>query len=316
MSVRYTGVSRNILDAIGDTPLVQIDGIYAKLEFLNPSGSIKARIAAYMIERAEQNGLLKPGDTIVEATSGNTGNALAMVAAVKGYKMIVVMPEGLSSERVAISRAYGAQVLFCGHFHVTDALAKARELGQQPGHFAPSQFESEWNVEENRLILGPEILAQLPHGIMPDALVAGVGTGGTLIGVGQAFRAVNPKVRLFAMEPSESCTLLCGEIAMHQIEGISDGFVPGIFQRHSDLVDEMLSVSSSDAVEAMTWLARNHGLFCGPSSGAHLLAARRVRERYPELKTVITLFCDEGEKYLHEHFMRADSVSVDASHFA
>ncbi|MEO7062367.1 MAG: cysteine synthase family protein [Dokdonella sp.] len=316
MAIRYTGVSPNILDAIGDTPLVQIDGIYAKLEFLNPSGSIKARIAAYMIERAEQAGLLKPGDTIVEATSGNTGNALAMVAAVKGYKMIVVMPEGLSSERVAISRAYGAQVVFCGHFHVNDALAKARDLGQQPGYFAPSQFESEWNVEENRVILGPEILAQLPAGVVPDALVAGVGTGGTLIGVGQAFRAANPKVRLFAMEPSESCTLLCGEIAMHQIEGIADGFVPGIFQRHSDLVDEMLSVSSSDAVEAMTWLARNHGLFCGPSSGAHLLAARRVRDRYPELKAIVTLFCDEGEKYLQEHFMRADSVPVDASHFA
>jgi cysteine synthase A len=316
MATRYTGVSRNILDAIGDTPLVVIDGIFAKLEFLNPSGSIKARIAAYMIERAEQQGLLKPGDTIVEATSGNTGNALAMVAAVKGYKMIVVMPEGLSSERVAISRAYGAQVLFCGHFHVNDALAKARELGKQPGYFAPCQFESEWNVEENRVLLGPEILAQLPSDTVPDALVAGVGTGGTLIGVGQAFRAVNPKVRLFAMEPSESCTLLCGEIAMHQIEGISDGFVPGIFQRHADLVDELLSVSSADAIEAMTWLARTHGLFCGPSSGAHLLAARRVRERHPELKTVVTLFCDEGEKYLHEHFMRTDSVTVDASHFA
>ena len=316
MAIRYTGISRNILDAIGDTPMVQIDGIYAKLEFLNPSGSIKARIAAYMIERAEQEGLLKPGDTIVEATSGNTGNALAMVAAVKAYKMVVVMPEGLSSERVAISRAYGAQVVFCGHFHVNDALAKARELGSKPGYFAPSQFESEWNVEENRLILGPEILAQLPAGVVPDALVAGVGTGGTLIGVGQAFRAVNPKVRLFAMEPSESCTLLCGEIAMHQIEGIADGFVPGIFQRNASLVDQMLSVSSSDAIEAMTWLARQHGLFCGPSSGAHLLAARRVREQHPELKTVITLFCDEGEKYLQEHFMRADSVPVDASHFA
>ena len=316
MATRYTGLSRNILDAIGDTPLIEIDGIFAKLEFLNPSGSIKARIAAYMIERAEQQGLLKPGDTIVEATSGNTGNALAMVAAVKGYKMVVVMPEGLSSERVAISRAYGAQVLFCGHFHVNDALAKARALGEQPGFFCPSQFESEWNVEENRMVLGPEILAQLPYGVLPDALVAGVGTGGTLIGVGQAFRAVNPKVRLFAMEPSESCTLLCGEVAMHQIEGISDGFVPGIFQRHGKLVDEVLSVASADAIEAMTWLARHHGLFCGPSSGAHLLAARRVRERHPELKTVITLFCDEGEKYLHEHFMRADSVPVDASHFA
>src|SRR5690554_6638447 len=173
MTTRYQSVSENILDAIGDTPLVEVDGIFAKLEFLNPSGSIKARIAKYMIERAEEDGLLKPGDTIVEATSGNTGNALAMVAAVKGYRMLVVMPEGLSSERVAISRAYGAEVMFVGDFHVNAALEKARELGQQPGHFCPSQFDSEWNVEENRVILGPEILAQLPTGVLPDALVAG-----------------------------------------------------------------------------------------------------------------------------------------------
>lgn len=313
MATRYTHVSPSILDAIGDTPLVLVDGIYAKLEFLNPSGSIKVRIAAYMIERAEQQGLLRPGDTIVEATSGNTGNALAMIAAVKGYKMRVVMPEGLSSARVAISRAYGAEVVFRGSFHVNEALAHARELGQQDGYFCPSQFESEWNVEENRQVLGPEILAQLPDGVLPDALVAGVGTGGTLIGVGQAFHAVNPDVRIFAMEPSESRTLLCGEVALHQIEGISDGFAPGIFERHREMVDDVLSISSADAVEAMTWLARKQGLFCGPSSGANLLAARQVRARHPEFKTVVTLFSDEGEKYLEEHFMPADDVPLDAS---
>ncbi|MGB9429517.1 MAG: cysteine synthase family protein [Gammaproteobacteria bacterium] len=316
MPTRYTALSSSILDAIGDTPLLRVDGIYAKLEFLNPSGSIKARIAKYMIEKAEQQGLLHPGDTIVEATSGNTGNALSLVAAVKGYRMLVVMPEGMSSERVAISRAYGAEVLFCGHFHVSDALKRASELGQQPGYFCPHQFESEWNVEENRLLLGPEILAQLPHGTLPDALVMGVGTGGTLVGVGQAFRAANPRVRLFAMEPSESCTLLCGEIGTHQIEGISDGFVPGILTRHRELVDEVLSVSSEEAVQAMRYLARQYGLFCGPSSGAHLLTAKRVRTQYPELKTVVTLFCDEGEKYLNEYFMERKPPSVDTSHFA
>ncbi|WP_426689827.1 PLP-dependent cysteine synthase family protein [Rhodanobacter ginsengiterrae] len=315
MATRFATVSRSILDAVGDTPLLEIEGVYAKLEFLNPSGSIKARIAKYMIERAEQEGLLKPGDTIVEATSGNTGNALSMVAAVKGYRMLVVMPEGLSSERVAISRAFGAEVLFCGNFHVNEALQRARELGQLPGHFAPAQFESEWNVEENRLILGPEVLAQLPAGQLPDALVLGVGTGGTLIGVGQAFRAVNPNVRLFAMEPSESCTILCGEIATHTIEGISDGFVPGIFQRHAGLVNEVLSVSSVDAVAEMKRLALSHGLFCGPSSGAHLLAAKRIRQNFPELKTVVTAFCDEGEKYLHEYFMQPSVGEVDATHF-
>ncbi|MDI1252141.1 cysteine synthase family protein [Thermomonas sp.] len=300
--VRYRGVSASILDAVGDTPLLEIDGIFAKLEFMNPSGSIKARIALYMVERAEQRGLLQPGDTIVEATSGNTGNALAMVAAVKGYRMLVVMPEGLSSERVAISRAYGAEVLFCGNFHVNQALQRAHELGAQPGYFCPSQFESEGNIEENRLILGPEILAQLPAGRLPDALVLGVGTGGTLIGVGQAFRAVNPAVRLFAMEPSESQTILCGEIAGHAIEGISDGFVPGIFQRNAGLIDEVTSVSSQQAINEMKRLAREHGLLCGPSSGAHLLAAKQVHLRYPELKTIVTIFCDEGEKYLSEHF--------------
>ncbi|HSN01706.1 MAG TPA: cysteine synthase family protein [Rudaea sp.] len=305
---RYTSVSESILDAIGDTPLLELgDGIYAKCEFLNPSGSIKARIAAYIVERAEQSGRLKPGDTIVEATSGNTGNAFAMVAAVKGYRMIVVMPEGLSSERVAISRAYGAEVLFCGSFHVNAALERARELGRQPGFFFPGQFESDWNVDENREILGPEILAQLPAGHVPDAFVHGVGTGGTLIGVGQAFRRVNPKVRLFAMEPSESRTILCGEVALHQIEGISDGFVPGIFARHRDLVNDTLGVASADAVAEMRRLARSRGLFCGPSSGAHLLAARRIREQHPELATVVTILDDEGEKYLHDFFMPAAS---------
>jgi cysteine synthase A len=315
MPIRYQGVSESILDAIGDTPLLEIEGIYAKLEFLNPSGSIKARIARYMIERAEQDGLLRPGDTIVEATSGNTGNALSMVAAVKGYRMLVVMPEGLSSERVAISRAFGAEVLFCGNFHVNAALARARELGQQPGFFCPSQFESEWNIEENRLVLGQEILAQLPAGRLPDALVLGVGTGGTLIGVGQAFRAVNPRIRLFAMEPTESSTILCGEIGTHGIEGISDGFVPGIFQRNAGLVNQVLTVSSEDAVEAMRHLARAHGLLCGPSSGAHLVAAKRVREQFPELATVVTAFCDEGEKYLHDYFMQPQPAAVGPSHF-
>jgi cysteine synthase A len=310
---RKRGISESILDAIGDTPMLEIEGLYCKLEYLNPSGSIKARIAKYMIERAEREGLLSSGDTIVEATSGNTGNALSMVAAVKGYRMLVVMPEGMSGERVAISRAFGAEVLQVGHFHVDEALAKAKELGQQEGYFCPSQFESEWNVEENRVWLGPEILAQLPEGVIPDALVMGVGTGGTLVGVGQAFRKVNPDVKLFAMEPSESATILCGEVGEHLIEGIADGFVPGIFERHHRLVDTTLTVDSEEAVESMRYLARRYGLFVGPSSGANLIAARKVRETYPELETVITLFCDEGEKYIQDHF--ADEVRITSETF-
>jgi cysteine synthase len=305
---RNRGISSSVLDAIGNTPMLEIEGIYCKLEYLNPSGSIKARIAKYMVEKAEREGLLSEGDTIVEATSGNTGNALSMVAAVKGYRMLVVMPEGMTSERVAISRAFGAEVLQVGHFHVDEALKKAKELGRQPGYFCPSQFESEWNVEENRVWLGPEILAQLPKGRIPDALVMGVGTGGTLIGVGQAFREVNPKVKLFAMEPSESATILCGEVGEHLIEGIADGFVPGIFQRHERLVDTTLTVDSGEALESMRYLAQRYGLFVGPSSGANLIAARKVRGTYPELKTVVTLFCDEGEKYITDHF--ANEVRV------
>lgn len=305
-------VSNSILDAIGGTPMLEIEGIYCKLEYLNPSGSVKARIAKYMVERAEREGLLEPGDTIVEATSGNTGNALSMVAAVKGYKMLVVMPEGMSSERLAISRAFGADVLLTGRFHVNAALEKARELGRREGYFNPGQFENEWNVEENRTWLGPEILAQLPEGVVPDALVMGVGTGGTLVGVGQAFREVNPNVKLFAMEPSESKTLLCGEIGEHLIEGISDGFVPGIFERHERLVDVTLTADSEEAVEAMRGLAKRYGLFVGPSSGANLIAAKKVREAYPELKTMVTLLCDEGEKYIQEHFAESAEVRVGA----
>jgi cysteine synthase len=308
-------LSNSILDAIGGTPLIEVDGIYCKLEYLNPSGSVKARIAKYMIERAEDEGLLRHGDTIVEATSGNTGNALSMVAAVKGYRMLVVMPEGMSGERVAISRAFGADVMEIGHFHVNEALAKAKELGGEPGYFCPSQFESEWNVEENRTWLGPEILDQLPEGAVPDAMVMGVGTGGTLIGVGQAFREVNPAVKLFAMEPSESSTILCGEIGDHLIEGISDGFVPGIFERHQQLVDTALTVNSEEAVGEMRRLAREHGLFVGPSSGANLIAARKVRESYPDLGTIVTLFCDEGEKYISEHFAAKDEVRLTSENY-
>lgn len=306
----------SVLDGIGNTPLICVDGVWVKLEHLNPSGSIKARIAKYIVERAEAEGLLRSGDTIVEASSGNTGNALAMVAAVKGYRMLVVMPKGMSSERLAISKAFGADVELVGDFHVNEALARARELGKRPGYFAPAQFESEWNVEENREVLGPEILSQLPADTVPDALIMGVGTGGTLVGVGQAFREVNPRVKLFAMEPSESSTILCGEIGEHLIEGISDGFVPGIFERHRQLVDTTLTVDSEEAVESMRRLARQYGLFVGPSSGANLLAAKKVKAAYPELRTVITMLCDEGEKYIQEHFAETHEVRVNAEKFA
>jgi cysteine synthase A len=291
---------KTILDAIGNTPLINIEGIYVKMEYLNPSGSIKARIAKYMIERAEQEGLLSPGDTIVEASSGNTGNAMSMVAAVKGYKMLVVMPEGLSQERTAISRAFGAEVRTIGDFHVNKALEEVRRLASQPGFFAPQQFDSEWNVIENHDWLGQELLKELPA--KPDLVVGGVGTGGTLIGVGSAFKEVNPKSLSYALEPSESCTIACGEVAKHLIEGISDGFIPGIIERHSSEIDGFIHIHSHDAVEETRRLAKTHGIFVGPSSGAHMLAAKQLKEQL-NLETVVTFFCDEGEKYINDYWL-------------
>jgi cysteine synthase A len=268
---------------------------------MNPSGSIKARIAKYMIERAEEEGLLKPGDTIVEASSGNTGNAMSMVAAVKGYKMLVIMPDGMSPERTAISEAFGAEVHTMGDFHVNDALEEARRRGAMPGFFSPQQFDNEWNVEENRQWLGQEILQQMP--VLPDLLVSGVGTGGTVIGVGQAFKAANPKCKVIALEPSESCTILCGEVSKHLIEGIADGFIPGIVTRHHHELDGVIDVGSEESIAEMRRIARVHGIFVGPSSGAHMIAAKRLKEQYG-VENVVTFFCDEGEKYINDYWIK------------
>lgn len=295
--------SRSILDAIGNTPLLDMgDGIYAKAEFQNPSGSIKARMAKFMIEKAEAEGLLKPGDTIVESTSGNTGNAMSMVAAVKGYKMLVIMPAGYTNERTKISEGFGAQVKHVGHFQVNEARAEAIRLGQQDGYYCPQQFDSEWNVEENREWLGREVIAQIPEGVKIDAIVQGVGTGGTLIGNAQALRAWhNPDLKAFAMEPSESQTLQCCLVADHKIEGISDGFVPTIYERHRDEVDEVIAIDSDEAVAKARAMC-NAGLFVGPSSGANMLAAYMVKQKYPEVKNILTFLCDRGEKYLSMMF--------------
>lgn len=292
---------KTILEAIGNTPLMDLgDGVFAKAEYFNPSGSIKARMANYMVERAEKEGLLKPGNTIVEATSGNTGNALSMIAAVKGYKMLVLMPEGYSNERLRISKGFGAEIQFVGHFQVNDARALAIKTGQQPGFYCPAQFDNEWNVDENREWLGREVITQLNEaGIKIDAVVQGVGTGGTLIGVGQALRQWhNPDIKIFAMEPTESRTIECCIVADHKIEGISDGFIPTIYERHKKEVDGIISVDSQIAIQEAQQMARERGLFVGPSSGANFWAARKIRKDNPSIKNVLTLLCDRGEKYL------------------
>ncbi len=290
----------NVLDTIGNTRLMDMgNGIFAKCEFENPSGSIKARMALYMIEKAEAQGLLKPGDTIVEATSGNTGNALAMIAAIKGYKMLVLIPNGYSGERVKISRGFGAEVRFVGDFQVNEAREEAIRLGQQAGYYCPAQFDNEWNVEENREWLGPEIISQLPSGIIIDAVVQGVGTGGTLIGIAQSLREKhNPNLKVFAMEPTESRTIECCIVCDHKIEGISDGFIPTIYQRHRSIITGVIDVESDVAIAEAKALATTRGLFVGPSSGGNYWAAREIKRRDPNIRTVLTFLCDRGEKYL------------------
>mgnify|MGYP005838311615 CR=1 FL=1 len=294
------GYTESVTDMIGQTPFLNMgNGIYAKCEFLNPSGSIKARMAHYMIDKAEKEGLLKPGDTIVEATSGNTGNAMSMIAAARGYEMIVMIPRGYSSERVQISRGYGAEIRFIGHFQVNEAMEAAKKLGKKPGYYCPAQFDNEWNVDENRDWLGQEVINDLPDGLKIDALVQGVGTGGTLIGVTQALRKHhNPNLKSFAMEPRESRTLECCLVADHKIEGISDGFVPTIYERHKENIDGIIHVASDDAIAESRFLAKEKGLFVGPSSGANYWAAKKIKEDNPEIKTVLTFLCDKAEKYL------------------
>lgn len=291
-----------ILHEIGSTPLERVEGIWAKLEFRNPSGSVKDRVALYIIDRAEREGRLSPGDTVVEASSGNTANALSMVCAAKGYRMIAVTPRGLSPERTAISRGYGATVVEAGDFHLAKAVAEAKAMARHHGYFCPEQFDSDWNVEENRVWLGQEILDQLPEAATPDAFVMGVGTGGSLIGVSRALRTRNPDLLVVAVEPAESKTMLDGEVCLHGIQGIADGFVPSIVERNWDEIDLVLPVRTDDAVHEMRRLARERGLFVGPSSGANMLAARDVRARYPRLKNVVTLLPDTGLKYLRDHF--------------
>ena len=301
-AMKKPNLHASILDCIGNTPLLDMgDGIFAKAEFQNPSGSIKARMAKFMIEKAEAEGLLKPGDTIVESTSGNTGNAMSLVAAVKGYKMIVMMPDGYSNERSKISQGFGAELKLVGHFQVNEARDQARELGQKDGYYCPEQFDNEWNVEENREWLGREIIEQLGDQIKIDAIVQGVGTGGTLIGAAQALKQWhNPDLKVFAMEPTESRTLACCMVADHKIEGISDGFVPTIYERHRHMVDEIISIDSDEAVDkARTMCAQ--GLFVGPSSGANMLAAEVVKKEH-NVETVLTFLCDRGEKYLSMMF--------------
>ncbi len=292
------------LDLIGETPLVRLHRlvkpgwamVLGKLESLNPGGSVKDRIALAMIEEAEREGRLKPGDTIVEPTSGNTGVGLAMVAAVKGYRLILTMPEDMSVERRVLLQRFGAELVLTPAIEgMTGAVFAAEELVREhPRFFMPQQFLNPANPEVHRRTTAQEILkATDGHA---DAFVAGVGTGGTITGVGEVLKRELPGILVVAVEPARSPVLQGGKFRPHAIQGIGASFVPGVLNR--DVYDELISIRDEEALAITRRLSREEGLLVGISSGANVAAALRVAERLGAGKTVVTMLCDTGERYL------------------
>ena len=297
--------AKNILETVGRTPLVEISKrlngtaakVFAKLESFNPGGSAKDRVAVSMIEAAEQEGRLKPGATIIEPTSGNTGVGLALASAVKGYRLVLVMPDTMSVERRRLAAAYGAEVVLTpGTDGMKGCLDKAAELNRAiPGSFIPNQFGNPANVAAHVRTTGPEIWEDL--GGQVDAFVAGVGTGGTLTGVGRFLRSKNPAAKLYAVEPDTSPLISKGVSGPHRLLGIGANFIPSIFDR--SLVDEVICVSAKDAGETARALGAKEGVLCGITSGAAMWAALGLAKR-PEFagKTIVALLPDTGERYL------------------
>ena len=297
-------LANSVLELIGDTPLVRYNrlpkpgsaAVYGKHEGYNPGGSVKDRICLAMVEDAEERGLLKPGGTIVEPTSGNTGIGLALVAAVKGYHTILTMPETMSVERIAILKAYGAEVVLTpGPQGMKGAIAKAEEIvASTPNAFMPQQFKNPANPDIHRRTTAKEIIEALDGKV--DAFVAGVGTGGTVTGVGEALKERDKGILVVAVEPEKSPVLSGGPPGPHKIQGIGAGFVPDVL----DLVviDRVLKVAEEDAFETAKRSAREEGLFIGISAGANVFAALRVAEELGEGKNVVTVLCDGGDKYI------------------
>ncbi|MFZ1745897.1 MAG: cysteine synthase A [Nitrospirales bacterium] len=298
------GFLRNITDGIGHTPLVRLNRlsppggatIYGKAEFYNPGGSVKDRICLNMIDEAEHKGLLKPGGTIVEPTSGNTGIGLALVSAVRGYKLILVMPEGMSLERASLLSSYGAQlVLTPAREGMRGSIKEAESiLDQNPEYFMPNQFSNPANPAMHRKTTALEIWEALEGKV--DAFVAAVGTGGTITGCGELFKEKNPSVKVIALEPAGSPVLSGGEPGPHRIQGIGAGFVPKVLNR--SLIDEIMTVTDEEAYQTTKQLARKEGLLVGISAGANVFAAQKVAESLGPDKNVVTILCDTGERYL------------------
>jgi len=301
---RDADIADTVLDLIGATPMVRLGRVVkegwaevvAKVESFNPAGSVKDRIALSMIEAAEREGRLKPGETIVEPTSGNTGIGLAMVAAVKGYRLIVTMPDDMSLARRDLLARYGAEVVLTPAVEgMSGAVYAAQELvNEHPRYFMPQQFENPANPEIHRRTTAQEILAATGGKI--DAFVAGVGTGGTITGVGEVLKEKDPNILVVAVEPARAPVLQGGRGGVHAIQGIGASFVPGILNR--EIVDEIISVGDEDAIAMSRRLTHDEGLLVGISAGANVFAALKIAKRLGQGKRVVTVLPDTGDRYL------------------
>lgn len=297
-----TIVGNSIADLVGKTPLVKLNrmtgaddaDVYLKLEYFNPGSSVKDRIALAMIEAAEKSGDLQEGGTFTEPTSGNTGIGLAMIAAAKGYKAVLVMPDTMSSERRNLLRAYGADlVLTPGAEGMKGAIAKAEELAKENGWFMPQQFNNEANPEIHRLTTGPEIADALDQ---VDAFISGIGTGGTITGAGIVLKERFPDVKIVAVEPTDSPVLSGGKPGPHKIQGIGAGFVPEVLD--TDIYDEIIQVTNDESYETARRAAREEGILGGVSSGAAIFAALQVAKELGKGKKVVAVLPSNGERYL------------------
>lgn len=293
----------SVLDLIGETPVVRLrrlspEGgatVWGKCEHLNPGGSVKDRICLAMIEAAEADGRLKPGDTIVEPTSGNTGIGLALVCARKKYKLVLTMPASMSLERRALLEAYGAEIVLTEPERVMEgAIEAARRIVEERGAFMPEQFSNPANPEVHMATTAPELLKAF-EGQSIDAFVAAVGTGGTVSGVGETLKARNPETRVIAVEPAASPVLIGGKPGPTKIQGLNAGFIPNNY--HPEVVDEVIGVEDQDAWDTKLALATNEGLLLGISGGANVWAAIEVAKKLGPDKNVVTILCDTGERY-------------------
>ena len=293
----------SIYETIGRTPIIKLNNltdenmadVYVKVESFNPGGSVKDRPALYMIKDAEERGILKEGGTIIEPTSGNTGIALSMIGAAKGYKVIIVMPDTMSIERRKLMEAYGAQLILTeGQYGMQGAVDKAIELTEKYGYFMPNQFANPANVKAHYETTGVEILEAMGGSF--DAFVAGVGTGGNVTGVGRRLKEVNPDALVVAVEPKKSPLLSEGKAGSHKIQGIGANFIPAILDRN--LLDEVIAVEDEDAMKTSRQIGAIEGIFCGISSGANVYAALQIAKRLGKGKKVVTVLPDTGERYL------------------